>query len=172
MKESSVSPPPFHNLPADTVDPVMEGVTLGTFVATRLAGIYALVIAIFIMSDGPASVLDFYMGVLVFGGFVFLPGIVPAFLFGALGGGTIGWVFQYIKTPLPRWKAIHHGFWLSLFILIARIGIFGGFQHFRDNLHDPIYQAVWVYPNIIAFFGLWWVTVKINETQPIQSSTK
>lgn len=166
----------------DTFDFIREGIGLGAKAALVLAGLYTLGVALFIVSTEwntfptenirdigvvGEAILDVYMGVVMVAGVALVIGGIPAVIIGVIGGGLIGWTFHFIKTRISTPHAIHYGFWVSLLLLVVRIGLLAGtIAPLDDTLNDQMMWMIWFAPNLIAFFGFWWVTYKLNEHIP------
>jgi hypothetical protein len=169
---SPATPPFQYSIPADTFDPIQEGIGLGAKAALVLAGLYGIVVTLLISVTEwnripPGNLRD--MGVVMAGGMSLVIGGVPAVVVGAIGGGLNGWTFRFSKTRMSTALAIYYGFWISLLLLVVRIGmvaVWGGLATLSDNLDDQMMWLMWFAPNLIAFFGFWWVAYKLNEKMP------
>lgn len=184
---ASTNPLFQYSIPADTFNPVQAGIGVGSKVALALAGLYAIGVALFfvitewdvIPSEDlrdfwmvAGAIANIYAGTAMVAGVAVVFGGIPAVIIGAIGGGVIGYTFRFIKKPLSTPQAIHYGFWISLFLLVVRIGVLAGvngFDALGDSLHDGMMWMVWYAPNLIAFFGFWWVAYKLNEKLPTPS---
>lgn len=113
-----------------------------------------------------------YGGSLIFWIGAFIIGGIPAMIMGSVGGGIIGATFRYVvKQRLSFYYVLQYGFWLSFFFLILRIIVGSGIMNdnvlnIRSPFNDPSSWVVWYIPNLIAFFGFWWVAYKINKKMP------
>lgn len=179
-KDSPLASDPLHYATSpDTVDPIKEGIGLGAKAAGVSAGLYAIAVTLIISATEfnrfptgdlrdfgvvVEAILNAYMGAVMVAGLALVIGGVPAVIIGVIGGGLIGWTFRFIKRRLSTIRALHYGFWVSLVLLVVRIGLLAG--TFDDGLDDQLIWLIWFAPNLIAFFGFWWVTVKINEKLP------
>lgn len=189
MTETPVPSPPFpYSIPTDTFDPVQEGVGIGCFTSFILSLLYPPTLLIIngltqVVPIMPSDMRNFgeltrdivsiYGGSLLFFIVVFIMGGIPAMILGAVGGGIIGATFRYVvKRQLSFYHAMQYGFWLSFFFLILRI-VAGAriieedtFLNSPTPLNDLVAWVVWYIPNLIAFFGFWWITCNVNSKMP------
>lgn len=178
MNDSQTLVPAFHySIPAPSFDPVRTGTRLGTQCAMGLAALYGIGAAgYFAWSIGDAlpptlrdiptllqRMMSLYGNALPFGGIVAFFGFIPGVAIGKYSGWLIGQFFQrFVPTVLPTFHAIHLGFWISMLLLVVRIGIvellFGAWG--SNTLGFP--WLIWYLPNALAFAGLWWVVYRVN----------
>jgi hypothetical protein len=175
------------------------GTTLGIKVALKLSVLYILgfylliaVLALFDpttifdgnLRDGERvleSIVTGYTSLIVMGTLMLVVGGFPAAIIGAIGGGFIGYTYGFFKTKLCPNHAIAYGFLISLILLVIRI--FLPYLLLTDVLYGqlPLTEALqrhlvdfgwwifWYTPNLIAFFGFWWVAYQLNEKMPTLS---
>jgi hypothetical protein len=186
MDERPMAPPPSQDsTPPKAIDPVMEGITFGIQAALVLVGVYVVGLLLFIIATEwrtfdfedirdfgavAAEVVDFYMGSAMVIGLALVLGGVPALFVGFLGGAFIGWTFRFINKRLPFQQALLYGFGISLLLLGVRLGgaaLFRGLEQVNDDLTDTFMWLAWFAPNLIAFFGFWWVAYQLNEQMPV-----
>jgi hypothetical protein len=187
MNETSESP--VSGNPSATTasfNPIIEGMKKGALASLTLSALYALAVPLLFavlnqssplttpatLQDGGAvfsAVAENYGNVLLLSGLAFVVGVVPALIFGLIGGGIIGAICYGINRRLPTIQAIGYGFWISLAIVAVRIILLVWSEGYPGvgDWQDPFFGVIVVGPLIGAFFGFWWVVVKVNERMPI-----
>jgi hypothetical protein len=185
MNETPVAPPSFqYSTTYDTCDPLKEGFKLGCTSAAFLALVYAISIPVLFVLIQPfftfmnvrdieslsRDIANLYSGSLVFVIIVYGIGVGPAVIIGGFSGFIIGYIFEFlIETRLSFIRAVWYGFCISLCMLALRLWLGWEFRNappFINDMKDFVLWVVWIIPNIIAFFGFWWVTYKVNTKMP------
>ncbi len=171
------------------------GAELGMMIAIRLAGLYIVGIFCFLFFISLMNPTSYYLGdlrdfntvfdsigrnyfnLLLIATMMMIVGGVPAAIIGAISGGLIGYTFRFFRTPLSIKQVMLYGFFVSFLLLTIRIllpflfneyvwkGSFSLIHMLQADLRNSGLWFIWFAPNIIAFFGLWWVTVKINQSR-------
>ena len=185
MNEIPVASTSFrYSIPTDTFNPVKEGAWLGAKTALFCSCWYALCIVTFIFlqeSDKLFTInirdigavglfiVSFYLGVVFLTALFCIIGAIPAVIIGTIGGAMIGVTFHFIPRKFTPIQAMLCSFGLSLFSLTIRIGVVHSWlkiDFFWDIETNMVIWGVWFLPNLIAFFGLWWVAYKVNQKIP------
>lgn len=158
----------------------------GTITALVLSAIYAVATTPFVLGilthpyllASPAfnlqngsmvfhAIVNIYGSALIASVLGFVVGAGPACFIGVTGGGLIGAIFRYgLKRKLQPTHAVFHGFWMSLLLLAGRLFLWGDSLTTPSLWMDQFSWLIWFAPNLIAFFGLWWVAYKINQKMP------
>jgi len=137
MNETPVPSHPFHySIPADSFDPVREGIGVGVKSAVALASVYAVGVPLFyftMMRQGYpfssvplrdvreviSNIVSIYNGALALMFLSLVVELIPAVVVGFISGGIIGKIFRHrIKVQLALRQAVQYGFWIS-FILFG-----------------------------------------------------
>jgi hypothetical protein len=188
MNEIPVTSTPFrYSIPTDTFNPIWGGIKMGAITAFVLSGTYAVAMTPILlwMLNQPhmlaSTSFNLQNGAMVFHtivniyGFVFIASILglmvgagPACFVGVTGGAIIGAIFRYgVRRKLRPRTAIFYGFWMSLFLLAGRSLLWGCYYLLTPSTWlDQLSWLIWFGPNLIAFFGLWWVAYKVNQKMP------